>query len=328
MWIFSRAAGAAFTIVVVSLLSVLVGLPAAPAVADDVPRVTAGPTASSVVQGRSLRVVGAVVGAPRAPVEVRLRTGTTWSVLARGRAGDDGRYAVALPTDWYWSGRLQVLVPAGPGRPAAATSPLFSAAVRPGYAPRGRARSWTDMSGVRARWDGCRPVTWRVNTAGMPSRGVPEVRRALGMLRAATGFRFQYVGTTSALPWNRLGRVLWGPADLTVAWSAARSVPGLRGGTVGVGGGRWQREGSGPAIYVQGGAVLERRMPAHVRRGFVAGPSTGTLLLHELGHALGLGHVKDVTQVMHPTLTSRTRPRFGAGDLAGLRALGRMTGCP
>jgi hypothetical protein len=323
----SKIALAALPTALVSLLAVLGGVPAAPAVAADAPSVTASPSDRSVVAGRKLRVRGRVAGLPLAPVRVRLRTGRSWTVLARGRAGLDGRYDLRVPTSWYWSGRLHVHVPAGPGR-SAARSPEFRSAVRPGYRPRGRARTWTDLSGVGARWNGCRAITWRMNTAGMPWSGRAEVRRALRLMHAATGFRFRYVGTTSALPWNDLGRLLWGSADLTVAWSTARAVPELGGrSTVGVGGARWERQGDQPAVYVAGGAVLERWMPSYVHRGFVAGPSTGTLLLHELGHAMGLGHVNDRTQVMNPSLTALSRPQFGAGDLAGLRALGRMAGC-
>jgi predicted Zn-dependent protease len=43
------------------------------------------------------------------------------------------------------------------------------------------------------------------------------------------------------------------------------------------------------------------------------------LYLHELGHVLGLGHVEDISQVMHPTILKQTH--LGAGDKAGVRKL-------
>ena len=49
-------------------------------------------------------------------------------------------------------------------------------------------------------------------------------------------------------------------------------------------------------------------------------------MLHELAHAVGLGHVDDPTQVMYYR-TTNSESQFGAGDRAGLVALGRASGC-
>ncbi len=43
-----------------------------------------------------------------------------------------------------------------------------------------------------------------------------------------------------------------------------------------------------------------------------------TLLLHELGHALGLGHSKDKNSVMYPIVTNTVK--LASGDVAGIRA--------
>ena len=62
--------------------------------------------------------------------------------------------------------------------------------------------------------------------------------------------------------------------------------------------------------------------------GFGPGVSRGRVLLHELGHAVGLEHVADTTQVMN-TSVSRTSPpaAYGAGDRTGLRKVGAAAGC-
>lgn len=49
-------------------------------------------------------------------------------------------------------------------------------------------------------------------------------------------------------------------------------------------------------------------------------------LLHEMSHALGLGHVDD-DQVMNTRLSEHRSTKFGAGDLRGLRAVGGTQPC-
>lgn len=47
-----------------------------------------------------------------------------------------------------------------------------------------------------------------------------------------------------------------------------------------------------------------------------------SVALHEIGHALGLDHVSDNAQVMHPSLTQGSAKRtLGSGDVNGIRAL-------
>ena len=46
-----------------------------------------------------------------------------------------------------------------------------------------------------------------------------------------------------------------------------------------------------------------------------------SIVLHELGHLIGLAHVDDEQQLMFPE-ARREVPDFAAGDLTGLAALG------
>ncbi len=62
------------------------------------------------------------------------------------------------------------------------------------------------------------------------------------------------------------------------------------------------------------------------RAGTSGAGSWFTYALHELGHAVGLAHVEDASQVMNAVI-GRDVTGFGSGDLAGLGALGRGAGC-
>jgi predicted Zn-dependent protease len=62
-------------------------------------------------------------------------------------------------------------------------------------------------------------------------------------------------------------------------------------------------------------------------KGFNAGGSVGTLLLHELGHAVGLRHVSDDSQVMYPVIGKTSPAGYAAGDRTGLAKVGRGAGC-
>ena len=78
----------------------------------------------------------------------------------------------------------------------------------------------------------------------------------------------------------------------------------------------------------QGGLGLDTPdLLAHLKPGFGAGLSRGNLLLHELGHVVGLGHVSNAHLLMNPTMTSYTPNGYAAGDATGLAMVGRNAGC-
>jgi hypothetical protein len=181
-------------------------------------------------------------------------------------------------------------------------------------------------------------ITYRVNTAGVPSR-VRLVQRALAAVTAANGLRFRYLGQTSYIPHNAVlhyptgDRVVFDAAqerartgaELVVAWARGSASNLLTSSEAGVGTVSWSGSYTSQLRIVQAAVVMKRGV--HLLPGFRAGSSVGALLLHEVGHAVGLDHVGTRSQIMYPVIGSWSRAYYHAGDVAGLRRVGRAAGC-
>lgn len=174
-------------------------------------------------------------------------------------------------------------------------------------------------------YDPCRPVRVVMNMRTAPPGAETLLREALDEVSAATGLQFTIDGATDEPP--REDRPPYQPsrypgrwAPVLVAWSDPTDVPALDGHIAGQGGSSWFELPSG-SVFVTGMVALD-------------GPDIGELLsspdgrdvaraivMHELGHLVGLGHVDDPSQLMYPE-TSGAVTAFGAGDRQGLAALG------
>ncbi|WP_426564363.1 matrixin family metalloprotease [Angustibacter sp. McL0619] len=190
-----------------------------------------------------------------------------------------------------------------------------------------------------ARWNPCTSIGYRVNPTGGGSGATAEVKVAAARLRASTGLPLVYRGTTRVVPGK--GTAAY-PNDtqIVIAWSkpgVTRYLPRARQGqyaVAGYGGGSWSTGYDAKdrkwGRFVRGYVVLNGTY--HFAHGFGAGPrygwqgTRGQLIMHELGHAVGLDHTSDRSQIMYPTMT-RKRAVYGAGDRTGLRYLGRANGC-
>jgi hypothetical protein len=167
-----------------------------------------------------------------------------------------------------------------------------------------------------------------VNLTKAPAGALADVKTAFTLLHYASGLTFTYLGTTTALPPSTAG---W-PSDTTmvVGWAGpTQTAWDLSGKTLGMGGNVTWRDavdakGSVRRI-AQGGVLLDST--EKVGSGFGVGNLRGKVLLHELGHAVGLGHVTSTTQRMNAVMDPSTTSRWGKGDLTGLRTLGLAGGC-
>jgi len=209
------------------------------------------------------------------------------------------------------------------------TSTPRTVRVRPASAPVGRASQHRFSSSPVVRWDSCRTIRWVFNPAHSPRSGLRQVRRAVGRLHAATGLSFEYAGRTTQ-PTTAYGRHV-DHADVIVGWRTRGYAPFRHRRAAGVGGNRFvtgYREANGAHVSraVAGGVVLNAHQIGRLANGFGRGYTWGEVIMHELGHVMGLAHTSARRQIMSPHVTRR-RATWGAGDLAGLRRVGDRHGC-
>lgn len=152
-----------------------------------------------------------------------------------------------------------------------------------------------DEDGGPVRWNPCQTITW--SWPGARSSDKALMRKAVSELSRATRIPFAYVRSRP---------------EIRVAYSRAVSGYGQGGASFGSGG-----------YYARGYVSITSRFK---KKSYVSANTRYATYLHELGHAIGLGHVSSRKQIMYPTILGRVR-HYQAGDLHGLRVLGRASGC-
>ena len=168
-------------------------------------------------------------------------------------------------------------------------------------------------------YDPCRTIEWAIHdelalpgTDRIVEEAVEEVARATGLVfvRGDADGDADYHSVTA----------LDGRSPVIIDWTTPGEVRGLIGSTAGIGGSAFLTDASGERVYVTGAVALDTPQ----LRGILARPGGTALVraivLHELGHVVGLDHVDDRNELMYGKGT--TRRDFGPGDLEGLAALG------
>lgn len=284
---------------------------------------------TTATYGAPINVTGAVGGAVPAGrvvvIEQALASG--WVEITRTTSGADGSFAVALPADFAYTSGIRAFVPAASGA-AAAYSGESTASVTPNWALAGNPASFAYLGGRRARWNPCAPIRVKVNYAQQPLANTrAHVEQALAHVRAASGLTFVITGDTSAYAWAAPGY----PAadtetDLLISFGtqAQTTVP-VAGGTIGMGGftSYSATDALGSVGLITKGQVFIDVNPDEAT---FTDAVMANVLRHEIGHAVGLGHTSDSTQIMYPMVTPMTS--LGAGDFTILNQhVGRQSGC-
>lgn len=182
-------------------------------------------------------------------------------------------------------------------------------------APSGDAQ---DFALVGGRYNPCKPIHFVINEEGAPSGGADIAREAVASVSAATGIAFVDGGLTNE--GASLGKRLayqpalyaerWAP--VLIGWGELTESEGLdvggRGGSASVAG-----------VYVTGAVTIDVDVQIL---------SLKHVLLHELGHVMGLDDFDSPGQIMRPTSGQfESSVAWGAGDLEGLKQVGKAAGC-
>ena len=174
----------------------------------------------------------------------------------------------------------------------------------------------TSPDGTSVRWEECAAIPWRVNWTRAPknirrSDFINDARATFKKLNKATGLNFKYSRNTKA------------DREIVLDFTKERLV-------------RDQGVLAYAKVYAAGDGVSPTRIIRAVVRidrtvklghpDLNGAKSWRPLLLHELGHAVGLDHTTDKDQVMHEELQGYNS--YQSGDLAALREVGVQETCP
>ena len=174
-------------------------------------------------------------------------------------------------------------------------------------------------------YDSCGRVRVRLNPDGGPDDSEAIVRDAIRTVADATGLELVWDGRTDARPTSRgrsadpLGGLRG--SSVLVAFATSEQVPALGGDVAGIGGSTRVTDATGRSRYVGGEVTLDREAFARIRPRADGRDEAEAIVLHELGHVVGLDHVRDRGELMNAE--NLGLHDFGPGDLAGLAALGR-----
>lgn len=184
------------------------------------------------------------------------------------------------------------------------------------------------VRGEFTTFDGSSPVTWQpcakvsvlVNPGPFGQAAVDEVRAAFREIAAVTGLSF-VVATSDETPRTDWAHSLGGRTapPVLVGWVAPEETDMLRPGAAASTVANPVRS-DGRLSIVTGAIALDENVYADFRPAAGAGRTRRNLLLHEIGHLLGLDHVSG-GGLMDEVVDATTRDGFHPEERSALAAV-------
>lgn len=171
-----------------------------------------------------------------------------------------------------------------------------------------------------------RPIHYVVRPDNAPAGGQQLIADAVARVSRVTGLRFVYDGTTEEPAAKN--RELYQPVrygkrwvPVLISWDTTLEDPDLAADVAGEAGSAEVSLPGEPTAYVTGSVSLDAAQFAEILHRPGGTGEARAIILHELGHLVGLAHVADPTQLMYPKASPGVVD-FAAGDLTGLSQLG------
>lgn len=183
-----------------------------------------------------------------------------------------------------------------------------------------------ELGGQPVSWDPCRPIHLVLNNDQAPPDADRLLREAVSSVSSATGLHFVIDGPTTEAPTTKRAPVdeprygnRWSP--VLVAWTDPSVMPVLEGPVAGVAGPTGAPYyTAGQQHWVSGTVYLDGPQFREMLPAVDGHASARAVVMHELGHLVGLDHVPASDQLMYEKNIGQRA--FGSGDQAGLRQLG------
>jgi hypothetical protein len=177
--------------------------------------------------------------------------------------------------------------------------------------------------GQPVRWSTCEPIRYVVRRKNLPDGAGRLLEQSVRRISEASGLEFSREGTTDEKPTD--SRKLHQPkrygdrwAPVLIAFSGPGEYERLQGQAAGYGGAVYVQRGGATPRYVSGMAVFDTDQLSSMG----GEKAMRAVMMHELAHVVGLGHVRDSSQLMNPVQYGERVTELQDGDLAGLEVLG------
>jgi hypothetical protein len=281
-------------------------------------------------------------------LQVKIKGG--WKSFGKTRSDRKGNFAISGALDWYGAHKVRITTKGRGKRLSKSTT----ATVVPYYAPRGNPAAFSYISGMHTErrkafaFNPCKTLTYAVNYGLVGDAGLALAQQAMQQMSWATGIKVRYVGPTTNVPHSNYKNPVPNPkgVDLVIAWGALAQVPEFQAqNKAGFGGpvkAVYARNAKGKrviqtrtAAVTIGAEYFNPNYPGGFDPSFDATrqATQGEILIHEIGHAMGLDHVpSNPEEIMNGATYLRYpdghfRGLYAQGDLAGLQTLGLSEGC-